>query len=253
MLLDKFENKYIIKGTIINETGLHIGSGNDSLSPIQVDNSVIRDNNGNPFIPGSSLKGVLRSYVERMLTNVEERKSYDDEELYSCFIVSEPCIDNDEAKEIKKNKDSKEIAQQFYKRMCDVCKIFGCNHFSSRLQIKDMRLSDKKANIVKRDGVAIDRDTGTAADGKKYDFEVVSPGARFEFYMTLENIEEKHEDLLKMIIRTLRDGEIKIGGKTSAGLGDIILTEEKVYRIDKTNLKEYLINGLNDEMRWENV
>ena len=57
MLLDKFYNKYIIKGVLLAESPIHIGSGDESYDPTQIDNAVIRDVNGNPYIPGSSLKG----------------------------------------------------------------------------------------------------------------------------------------------------------------------------------------------------
>ena len=56
MLLDKYENRYIVKGILRTNTPLHIGAGRDSFNPVQTDNGVIVDPIGNPFIPGS-LKG----------------------------------------------------------------------------------------------------------------------------------------------------------------------------------------------------
>ena len=60
-----FKENYIITGTIVCESGLHIGGSSDSVDIGGSDNPVIRDViTGNPYIPGSSLKGKLRSLLE---------------------------------------------------------------------------------------------------------------------------------------------------------------------------------------------
>lgn len=253
MFFDKFQNKYIIKGILRANTPLHIGAGQDSFNPIQADKGVIVDHNGNPYIPGSSLKGVLRTYIEIMIN------SGINPEYKSCLIVNNPCLNDSLVKQIKNkynnekiHKDLK-IAQEIYENMCDVCKVFGSNFFSSKLSFRDCTLISEKAYIQKRDGVAIDRDTGTAADNKKYDYEQVSAGTEFDFYMSIDNLEDEHFDLFKIILNALLSGEIQIGGKTTYGLGNIQLTDNKVYKITIENLKQYLLSGLTEEMRWNYV
>ncbi len=60
-----FKENYVITGIILCETGLHIGGSNDSVEIGGSDNVVIRDGLTNyPYIPGSSLKGKLRSLIE---------------------------------------------------------------------------------------------------------------------------------------------------------------------------------------------
>ncbi|MDR3063034.1 MAG: type III-A CRISPR-associated RAMP protein Csm3, partial [Methanobrevibacter sp.] len=60
-----FKENYIIYGTIIVKTGLHIGDSKDSIEIGVIDNPIIRDRtSGLPYIPGSSLKGKLRSLLE---------------------------------------------------------------------------------------------------------------------------------------------------------------------------------------------
>lgn len=54
----------IVKGTIELITGLHIGAGNDDIHIGGVDTQVVKDRNGMPYIPGSSLKGKIRSLLE---------------------------------------------------------------------------------------------------------------------------------------------------------------------------------------------
>ena len=54
-----------IKGTITLKSGLHIGSGDNDMRIGGTDNPVIRHPfTGEPYIPGSSLKGKIRSLLE---------------------------------------------------------------------------------------------------------------------------------------------------------------------------------------------
>ncbi|MDX2098383.1 MAG: type III-A CRISPR-associated RAMP protein Csm3, partial [Leptolyngbyaceae cyanobacterium bins.59] len=60
--------KVRIKSLLILETGLHIGGGGETLDIGGLDKPVIRDPiTQNPYIPGSSIKGKLRSILERWL------------------------------------------------------------------------------------------------------------------------------------------------------------------------------------------
>lgn len=57
--------KTVYKVVLTVETGLHIGAGNDKMQIGGVDSPVIKDPVSNlPYIPGSSLKGKLRSLLE---------------------------------------------------------------------------------------------------------------------------------------------------------------------------------------------
>lgn len=255
MLLDRFYNKYIIKGTLIAETPIHIGAGEESLDPIQTDNSVIKDVNGKPYIPGSSIKGALRSYLETLLlSGVDQR-------FKACLIVNDPCLgDEDEVEKIKRIYQEEKrdrdldliVAEEIYRNLCDVCRIFGNPYFASKLKVDDCTLKGD-AHLSIRDGVGIDRDTGTAADGKKYDFEQVDAGAQFEFCMSVDNLEPEHEELLKLMVKVLESGQLKVGGKTSVGLGCIRLIDTRAYKIEPTNFRSYLMEGLKEEMRWQYV
>jgi len=245
-LLDTFENKYIIKGVIKTLSPIHIGTGQNDFSPISLDHAVIKDKDNKPFIPGTSLKGVLRSYMERLL------KTGCFENYTSCLITDTPCVDKNDVKKIKsnfKNIDDntiKKISVEIYKNQCDVCKMFGGKAFASKIQINDCKLLNDNYKIEQRDGVSISRDTLTGVKGRKYNFESVSSQTEFSFEMTIDNLEDKHKDLLKLIINVLKSGDLKVGGKTSAGLGAVQLIDEKVYLITKENLREYYMNGIND-------
>ena len=60
-----FLGKLVIEGEILCETGLHIGAGKGSLEIGGADNPVVKDAFGLPYIPGSTLRGWLRSLLEQ--------------------------------------------------------------------------------------------------------------------------------------------------------------------------------------------
>ena len=66
--------RIILTGTITARTGLHIGGSAGALGIGNVDMPVIRNKDGVPYIPGSSLKGKMRSLAEK-LTGAPQNKS----------------------------------------------------------------------------------------------------------------------------------------------------------------------------------
>ena len=118
-----------------------------------------------------------------------------------------------------------------------VCQLFGSPWFASRIQISDLYV-DKDLWFDQyqiRNGVAIDRDTGTAKDGMLYDYEVVPFGTRFGCEIMVENAEPWQLGMLMLGIRPFEVGEITVGGGSSRGLGKV--------RIDWQNKWYFAING----------
>lgn len=88
-------DRLVIKGTINVDTGMHIG-GSDSFSAIgAIDSPVIRDAlTGLPIIPGSSLKGKLRTLLASQFTQsyktAKTNYNDDDEKVTRLFGSSDP-------------------------------------------------------------------------------------------------------------------------------------------------------------------
>ena len=61
----KLIGKLVLEGELHCETGLHIGAGKGSLEIGGSDNPVVKDAHGHPYIPGSSLRGRIRSLLEQ--------------------------------------------------------------------------------------------------------------------------------------------------------------------------------------------
>ena len=70
----QFIGNIIVRGKIECLTGLHIGAGKDTAEIGGVDSPVVRDPHSLPYIPGSSLKGKMRSMLEFATDNVGNGK-----------------------------------------------------------------------------------------------------------------------------------------------------------------------------------
>lgn len=71
----------IIKGIIVVQTGLHIGAGNERVEIGGMDNPIIRNPlSREPYIPGSSIKGKMRSLLEFDLGKISKDGPYSSNE-----------------------------------------------------------------------------------------------------------------------------------------------------------------------------
>jgi len=61
----------VVEGIAVNETPLRIGKGRGELG--EPDSPILRDLNGVPYVPGSSLKGSLRAFVEALVRGNGDR------------------------------------------------------------------------------------------------------------------------------------------------------------------------------------
>src|SRR6476659_5484236 len=61
----KLIGKLILEGEMLGETGVHVGAGKGSLEIGGSDNPVVKDSYGRPYVPGSSLRGKIRSLLEQ--------------------------------------------------------------------------------------------------------------------------------------------------------------------------------------------
>lgn len=214
----KLENRIIVKYRVLTRSDLHIG-GHTTIEPAEVDNPVIKDTEGYPIIPGSSLKGVLRTEMERLLRGLG---------------IDGVCTP-DNLCHTKKNPNKE----------CPVCLIFGGAEMASSIRIKDATTKYKKTLI--RDGVAIDRPTRKARKSGKYDVEAVPKGTVFTGTLSVENSRLgkcKHAKLgaLLSLINFFNSCSGSIGHAVSRGFGEIELEIEKINVI---KAKDYLSGEYN--------
>ncbi|MEH1783224.1 MAG: CRISPR-associated RAMP protein Csx7 [Nostoc sp.] len=230
-MFDTFKNRLEITGILTTITALRISSGRSS-EPIGSDLPVIKDALGNPLIPGSSFKGALRSRLESFLRGINPN------------LAANPAIEEEwsiTSKAMKELKDSygddEALTREIIQQTDLVSRLFGSPWIASKFQVRDLTvLSDTWfGQYQERDGVAIDRDTETAADGKLYDFQVVPASTQFEFKAVVENAKPWELGLLMIGLHQFETEQIPLGGGRSRGLGVVKLEIEKMYWLDVNN------------------
>jgi len=206
-MLKKLLNQADITIEITVEGPLLIKSGREGgADPALPDMQFVRTN-GRIYLPGSSLKGVFRSYAEKIARTAGARccnPFENDTSSRDCFC----------GKLLEKDGDGAAI----YKKSCVVCRLFGSTAMASRIKFNDAHaIGDLRSEI--RTGVAIDRMLGSVAHGP-FDFEVITSGT-FETSIHLRNFELWQLGLLGLVLRDMSEGLIPIGFGKSRGLGDV--------------------------------
>lgn len=216
--LDEIKITYVIIGTLINQTPLSIGAGKSALRG-GVDNPVVRIDEM-PYIPGSSLKGVLRSEAERYV-----KSSLPSE--FMCNILDP----NDERTgELARKQTLKESYEP-----CVVCRIFGGPTLASHLIIYNA-LPYPPFRTETKTSVSISRVTGAQYPGRLFDIEYIVPFTKFKFKMHVDNIDLRGKSIEAKIVSHLLDvlakGQVWLGGRKSVGMGNVKLTDIKVSKIE---------------------
>lgn len=167
-----------------------------------------------PFLPGSSLKGVLRSGAEALLRGLGE----------------EAC-----------DPTSGDRGQRGGCGLCRTCRTFGSANLGAAVvlisdgmpwppdsdeQGRRAALAAVEQRRAVRTGVAIDRQRGSVAVGP-FDMEVL---AAVTFYptITLRNPEPWQLHLLAATLQLLDAGHLRIGAGTTKGMGRVRVTESAV-------------------------
>jgi len=219
------EKKIFIRGQILAKTGLHIGGSSLGMSIGGADSVVIRDPiTSRPYIPGSSLKGKMRSLIEKVTGSFyydEEKK-----EFLPCKDINNP-----------------------------IGKVFGVsadNNLKStptRLIVRDAHLENEEllAEAENTDmlyteiktEVTIDRLTSKANPRQ---IERVPAGALFSMELVLNVYQgDNVEELLKTVFDALKlVQDDYLGGNGTRGYGKVKITVDELTFKDKT---AYLENG----------
>ena len=193
-------------------SGLHIGGGDDTMKIGGIDNGVVKDINTNkPYIPGSSLKGKMRSLLEWDIGVV----GIGDGGPFNSKLLSNPLF-NDANKR---------------KKALNLIKLFGngksddkFNEITTitRISVGDCSLIDEGFIVseAKYENV-IDRQKGTASNPRQT--ERVPAGVKFNFDIRIKVLDEDNEEeLISMVKRGLELIENDyLGGSGSRGYGRV--------------------------------
>ncbi len=226
-----------IQAHLVFDTAWRIGSGKEgeTLSDL----GVLLDVAGRPVLPGSSLKGRLRSTCESVAHALNLTACMLDHEATGCNCVSDVKYYHRVREEYRSACRSglQQRLRWINQHTCAVCKLFGSPVMAGRLRVGDGKLQDWADLVQVRDGVVIDRDSQAAVNVLKYDYEVVPPGARFEIQIDLDNPTDADQALVGAALFEWHAGST-VGGFTSRGLGRFHLENITLRGVDLSDPKQ---------------
>jgi CRISPR-associated RAMP protein (TIGR02581 family) len=240
-MFDTFKNRLEISGTLSTVTALRVGAGK-STDPTSSDMPVMKDALGCPLIPGSSFKGAMRSRLESFMRGINIDLANDPSELVSSLWMNRVKELKDLASNDKSSKADEKLTQALIGITDRVSLLFGSPWIAGKLQIQDLHVLPEIwfGQYQERDGVSIERDTETAADGRKYDFQVVPAGTQFSFKAIVENASPAELGLLMIGLTQFENEMIPLGGGTSRGLGVVKLELDGLIWVNPSNSQELL-------------
>ena len=231
MKLDKIAK---LTGTIELVSGLHIGGGNTEMHIGGTDNPVIKNPVTNePYIPGSSLKGKMRSLMEWYggVVGVTEGKPL------AIKHIEKLNGNRAQGMEILRlfgyapsggGKDDPHLVEEIGPTRLA---FWDCN--LDPVWVEEMKSNNLLLTETKMENT-IDRIKGTAENPRNT--ERVPAGARFHFQLTLKVIDG--EDLLKPVLQGLKLVELSgLGGSISRGYGKLVFRD---LQIDGESIQDQL-------------
>lgn len=221
--------KIIIKGKIKAETGLAIGGSNTAMGIGGVDKGVIRNLVTNqPYIPGSSLKGKMRSLlemsygeiggIEKAMGVVKNGPTQDDSHKAARLFGT---ASNNDYKD-RQEKGGYQHASRIIVRDAYLSgKQTGDKSINDFFKQTDLLYTEVKTEVV------IDRITSKAMPRQ---MERVPAGAQFDFEVVLNIFgDENEEQLMRDVFASLQLVQNDyIGGSGSRGSGQVSFNIESV-------------------------
>ncbi len=233
----KFENKYVITGKIILETPLRIGSQRPKHSTSSA--ALLMRETGDgfvPFIPGSSLKGVLRSSCERVVNTFGADARIINEIFGSMNAGAKIRVRDCDAVNFNEIEERIHCATKF-KDFCQDRKNCGASRCSFPENFYKVKLKDRK----------LEPDTLLISDE-----EYIPPSVYFNFCIELDNASDQDLGMVLLGLDEFNYKRAGIGGGISRGYGFMNVKDLKIEKIaldeDNFSVKRNEIGKDDDEI-----
>jgi CRISPR/Cas system CSM-associated protein Csm3 (group 7 of RAMP superfamily) len=202
------------------------------------------DRGAKPVLPGSSLRGVLRSQAERIARTLATLKAWDDghnsqtrkEKFLTICPACNPLTTrtddpvascNSFIKTLPRAKRTTLEQEGADDKLCLACRLFGSPWNGSRLRVEDAPFVGEKVELKALDFLAIDRFTGGGHDTAKFDA-VVLWKPKFRVRLFLENPEPWELGWLALVLRDLHDGLTTVGFGAAKGFGRCVIESPRL-------------------------
>lgn len=244
----EFKSKIFVSGTIKVLTGLHIGGSSVEMGIGGADLIVIRNPMTNhPYIPGSSIRGKMRSLIERTRGEMEIKFEHGNDVAHHLSEIQDELAKGNKIKSAGPATQQNQIAAKLFGVAVDKIKSSSITFLPQRLLVRDSFLlnsdelekaknTDMPLTEVKTE-VTIDRITSKANPRQ---IERVPAGAvfNFEFVLSLYG-DDKESDYLGYLfecMELLQDDYL--GGHGSRGYGRIDFNIDTILKKDAANYRE---------------
>ena len=206
---------YCWRGIIELRTPLHVGGGEDN----GFEQPVLRDAFGAYRIPGSSIAGVLREFVQERCPELVEK---------AFGVTTRPRQLGTQQKT-----EATGISSAIW---CADALLLDFDDTPAMHKLAEGKSVDVGLGPYIRDHVRLDKDTGAAEKGGKFDEEIVPAGSRFALCITLDGWNTQPEPILcnlfEGLCHALEEGHITFGGKQASGFGQVRVVESACRRFD---------------------
>jgi CRISPR/Cas system CSM-associated protein Csm3 (group 7 of RAMP superfamily) len=185
------------------------------------DQAFARLPDGRPLLPGSSLRGALRSRAEQVLRTFGGPAAACDLNRAGCS-----CHDRVEKENERRKEQGKPLLtfREELEQHCLACQVFGSGRYASPVKLTDFHaLEDRRGEPVAHELVAIDRFTGGAAPQHKFDAESsAGPTLAGEIHLELgsDRLTDWGLGLLALVLRDLLLGDVPLGFGTARGFNE---------------------------------
>lgn len=186
------------------------------LDPTHPDMEFIRMG-GQIFLPGSSLKGVIRAQSERIVRLLQPETPKEGKGACDPLNRAISCG-------FRLERESRRSHEQ-YRESCFICRLFGSTVVASRVRFADA-LPKGELTIEERNGVAIDRVYGSVAVGP-FNYEVVTKGT-FTTKIVFKNFTLAQFALVGLALRDIHEGYVRLGFAKSRGMGRVTVNWDKL-------------------------
>jgi CRISPR-associated protein Csm3 len=230
----KLAHKIVLEGKITLLTGLHIGGNSTGMEIGGVNATVLRNPiTGQPYIPGSSLKGKIRSLLEQQAGNFSRLSN-----IINNGPSNDSQVDTVQMFGMVKGTNENIVSRVIFRD----CKMHKADLLAKKVKTFDLPFTEVKTEVV------IDRITSSA---QPRSLERVPAGVEFCLSVVLniwENSEKdiNEHDMLEILFNGFNLLEKDyLGGKGSRGSGQVKIGIEKITKDSDGDLNPLIPPSLN--------
>lgn len=239
-MFEKSYNRAVVRLRIETVTPLLIRAGDAGLDPTAAELSCVRTRHAKRgstvYIPGSSLKGVLRSAAEAAVRGRRfAAKAGDPPTIHgACDPLSQDasCAGSVNRERRSRGRGQEPSSAEVHRLHCLACRLFGSLAMKGRASVRDLfpwdergseeGASDENARrantLERRHGVSINRMSGSVDNGP-WEQEMVPAGVAFWGEIALENYQAWQLGFLAQAFDEVNEGFAQLGSTKSRGLG----------------------------------